>query len=377
LQEKTGFDKSSTVFALRSERPIVYPLNLAGGFMTRVAIVGATGYTGVELVRILSAHPKAEITLITSRQHVGVSLAHIFPAMAGRVDLQCEDYALDRLAQRADIVFMALPHQLPMTLVPEILQRGKRVIDLSADFRFNDAAAYESAYQPHTAKELLNETIYGLSEVYSERIRSARVVGNPGCYPTSILLPLIPLVREGMLDLTTIVADSKSGVSGAGRSPSLTTHFCEVNESFKPYKVAAHRHNPEIDAVLSDQARKPVHVTFVPHLIPMSRGMQSTIYAAGKTPLREQHIQDCLTSYYAGRPFVRLRSGGVAPDTLHVKGTNFCDIGFKVDPVNNRVILMSAIDNLVKGASGQAVQNMNIMLGLDERTGLTPMPFVL
>jgi N-acetyl-gamma-glutamyl-phosphate reductase len=345
--------------------------------MTRVAIVGATGYTGAELVRILSAHPQAEVTLITSRQHVGVRLERIFPAMAGLVDLQCEDYALDQLAERADIVFMALPHQLPMALVPGILQRGKRVIDLSADFRFNDAAAYESAYQPHTAKELLDETVYGLSEVYSERIRSARLVGNPGCYPTSVLLPLIPLVRERLLDLGTIVADSKSGVSGAGRSPSLTTHYCEVNESFKPYKVAGHRHNPEIDAVLSDQARQPVHVTFVPHLIPMSRGMQTTIYAAGKSPLREQDIQDCFASYYTDRPFVRLRSAGLPPDTLHVKGTNYCDIGFKVDPVNNRVILMSAIDNLVKGASGQAVQNMNIMLGLDERTGLSPMPFVL
>jgi N-acetyl-gamma-glutamyl-phosphate reductase len=345
--------------------------------MTRVAIVGATGYTGAELVRILSAHPKAQVTLITSRQHVGVCLENIFPAMAGLVDLQCEDYSLDQLAERADVVFMALPHQLPMTLVPEILKRGKRVIDLSADFRFNDAAAYESAYQPHTAKELLDETVYGLSEVYSERIRSARLVGNPGCYPTSVLLPLIPLVREKLLDLSTIVADSKSGVSGAGRSPSLTTHYCEVNESFKPYKVAGHRHNPEIDAVLSDQARQPVHVTFVPHLIPMSRGMQTTIYATANTRVRDQDIQDCIASHYAGRPFVRLRSAGLAPDTLHVKGTNYCDIGFKVDPVNNRVILMCAIDNLVKGASGQAVQNMNIMLGLDERTGLSLMPFAL
>ena len=345
--------------------------------MTRVAIVGATGYTGAELVRILSGHPQVDVTLVTSRQHIGVRLERIFPAMAGLVDLVCEEYSLDQLAGRVDVVFMALPHQLPMALVPEILQRGKRVIDLSADFRFNDARAYESVYQPHTAKELLLETVYGLSEVYPERIRTARLVGNPGCYPTSILLPVVPLIKEGLLDLKTIVADCKSGVSGAGRSPSLTTHFCEVNESFKPYKVAEHRHNPEIDAVLSDQARQPVHVTFVPHLIPMSRGMQTTIYAAGKIRLREQDIEDCFASYYAGRHFVRLRSTGSPPDTLHVKGTNYCDIGFQLDPINNRLILMSAIDNLVKGAAGQAVQNLNIMLGLDERTGLSPKPFVL
>jgi N-acetyl-gamma-glutamyl-phosphate reductase len=345
--------------------------------MTRVGIVGATGYAGAELVRILTGHPQVELTILTSRQFAGVKFDEVYPAMRGRVNLVCEELAVAKVCDRTDIVFTALPHQLPMALVPEFVKRKVRVVDLSADFRFNDAAVYESAYQPHTALDLLDKAVYGLSEIYFEGIRSAILIGNPGCYPTSVLLPLIPLVKEGLLDLNTLIVDSKSGVSGAGRSLSLSSHFCEANESLKAYKVGVHRHNPEMEAILSREANQQVNLTFVPHLVPMSRGMLTTIYATPVAPMKSEDIIHCLASAYSGHPFIRLCSEERVPDTIHVKGTNFCDIGFKLDERTHRLILISAIDNLVKGAAGQAVQNMNIMLGLDETTGLDPIPHPL
>jgi N-acetyl-gamma-glutamyl-phosphate reductase len=345
--------------------------------MIRAAVAGGTGYAGAELIRILTGHPGVTLTLITSRQFAGRRFDGVFPAMAGRVDLVCEELNEDRMCAAADVVFTALPHKLPMRIAPEVLKRGRRVIDLSADFRFNDASAYEKAYQPHAAGHLLKEAVYGLTEVYTPEIRAARLVGNPGCYPTSVLLPLVPLVKAGLLDLESIVADSKSGVSGAGRSPSPTVHYCEVAESFKAYKVAAHRHTPEMEAVLSREAGRPVAITFVPHLVPMSRGMLTTMYARPAGTLTAQMVQDCLAAFYRGRPFVRLRPPGMPPDTLHVRGTNCCDIGFVLDDRNRRLILMSAIDNLGKGAAGQAVQNMNLMFGLDETAGLNQVPFAL
>jgi N-acetyl-gamma-glutamyl-phosphate reductase len=328
-------------------------------------------------VRLLTGHPGVRLTMITSRQFAGQRFDRIFPALANRVDLVCEDLNDERICEAADVVFTALPHKLPMNIVPEILKRGRRVVDLSADFRFNDAAVYEKAYQPHTASHLLKDAVYGLAEVYASQIRSANLVGNPGCYPTSVLLPLVPLVKAGLVDLEGIIADSKSGVSGAGRSPSLTVHYCEVTESFKAYKVAVHRHNPEMEAVLSREAGRPVSITFVPHLVPMSRGMLTTLYARASGSLSAQMVQDCLESFYRQRPFVRLRPAGAPPDTLHVRGTNFCDIGFTIDARNHRLILMAAIDNLGKGAAGQAVQNMNLMFGLDETTGLNQVPAAL
>jgi N-acetyl-gamma-glutamyl-phosphate reductase len=345
--------------------------------MIRAAVAGATGYAGAEIVRILTGHPGVQLTMITSRQFVGQRFDRVFPALAGCVDLACEELNDERICEAADVVFTALPHKLPMNVAPEVLKRGRKVIDLSADFRFNDADVYEKVYQPHTARHLLKEAVYGLAEVYTSQIRSARLIGNPGCYPTSVLLPLVPLVKAGLLDLESIVADSKSGVSGAGRSPALTAHFCEVSESFKAYKVAGHRHNPEMEAVLSLEAGRPVSITFVPHLVPMSRGMLTTLYARPSGPLSAQMVQDCLESFYRERPFVRLRPPGAPPDTLHVRGTNYCDIGFVIDERNRRLILMAAIDNLGKGAAGQAVQNMNLMFGLDETAGLSQIPAVL
>jgi len=345
--------------------------------MIRVAIIGATGYAGAELVRILSAHPEVELMVLTSRQFAGARFDQVYPAFNGLIDLVCEAYSQDRICDRADVVFMALPHRLPMSFVPELIAREKKVIDLSADFRFNDATIYETAYQEHTAKELLASAVYGLSEIYAEQIGKATLIGNPGCYPTSVLLPLIPLLKKGLLDPSTLIADSKSGVSGAGRSLALASHYCEANESFKPYKVAVHRHNPEMDAILSREARKPVSITFVPHLVPMTRGMLTTIYATPAASLQARDVTDCYAAAYSQRPFIRLCSQDRLPDTLFVRGTNYCDIGFKLDERNNRLILISAIDNLVKGAAGQAVQNMNIMMGFDETAGLLSVPYPL
>lgn len=345
--------------------------------MIRVAVVGATGYAGAELVRILSMHPEVELAVLTSRQHAGKRFAAIYPAMETLCELVCEGFDAERIQSQADIAFLALPHKLPMAIAPDLLAAGVRVVDLSADFRFTSQKRYESAYQPHTAPDTLAKSVYGLTEVYREQIAAADLVGNPGCYPTTVLLPLVPLLRAGLVDADGLVADAKSGVSGAGRSPSLTTHFCEVHESYKPYKVAAHRHNPEMDEVLSREADRPVHITFVPHLVPMSRGMLTTIYARLDPSASEEAVLDCLRSFYDPAPFVRVCSDQRIPDTRFVRGTNFCDIGVRVDSANHRLIVMAAIDNLVKGAAGQAVQNMNLMLEIDEACGLLPSPYPL
>ena len=345
--------------------------------MIRVAVVGATGYAGAELVRILCRHPDAELTVLTSRQFAGVRFEKVYPALTGFVDHVCEELDPDKLCDRADVVFLALPHKLPMELAPSIVNRNKKVIDLSADFRFRNVPVYETAYQPHTARELSEKAVYGLSEIYFDEIRQADLIGNPGCYPTSVLLPLIPLVKENIMDLGTLVADSKSGVSGAGRSLAATSHFCEVHESFKAYKVAQHRHNPEMEEVLSREAGKAIALTFVPHLIPISRGMLTTIYANLIQDVDEQEVRDRIDAFYAGREFVRVCPAGRIPDTRNVRGTNFCDIGIVIDRHAKRMVLISAIDNLVKGAAGQAVQNMNIMFGLEETRGLMQVPLPL
>jgi N-acetyl-gamma-glutamyl-phosphate reductase len=343
--------------------------------MIRAGVVGATGYAGAELVRLLAGHPEVALSVLTSRQFAGVRFDAVYPAMTGMVDSTCEPLSLERLIDACDVVFTALPHKIPMSIIPDLVENQKRVVDLSADFRFQDAALYEAAYQPHEAKQLLKTAVYGLCEIYFDALGGATLVGNPGCYPTSTLLPLVPLLKDNMLKTDTIIVDSKSGVSGAGRSLSIGSHFCETNESFKAYKVAVHRHNPEIDAILTREAGQEISVTFVPHLVPMTRGMFTTIYAVPRKNLTEEAIRSCLTSYYAGHPFVRIVGPARVPDTRHVRGTNFCDIGFTIDGPRQRIILTAAIDNLVKGAAGQAVQNMNIMFGLDEGAGLLNVPF--
>lgn len=339
--------------------------------MVRVGIIGATGYAGAELVKILNAHPEVELTAITSRQYAGVPFTDVYPALTGRTDLVCEDFELESFCDKTDIVFTALPHKLPMEIIPKLLKRGKKVIDLSADFRFDNVATYEEVYQAHTAKDLFGESVYGLCEVYSEAIKHSSLIGNPGCYPTTVLLALIPLLRQKMIETRNIIADSKSGVSGAGRSLALTTHFCEANEAFKAYKIDGHRHRPEMEEVLSKESGESINLTFIPHLLPLNRGMLSTLYTTTTGDFSTEDIYNCLASFYKGRPFVRLFPDTKRPpDVKYVQNTNYCDIGFHLNTKTRRLVLISVIDNLVKGASGQAVQNMNIMLGIDETTGL-------
>ncbi|MBC2714264.1 MAG: N-acetyl-gamma-glutamyl-phosphate reductase [Desulfobacteraceae bacterium] len=343
--------------------------------MIRVGVVGATGYAGAELVRIIAGHPDASLTVLTSRQYAGEPFETIYPAMKGLIDLNCEVFDNNSICSKTDVIFLALPHKLPMAFVPDLLKNGKKIIDLSADFRFSDPATYEAVYQLHTSKDLLSQSVYGLSEVFTDQIKNADLVGNPGCYPTSVILPLYPLLKSDLIDVSTIIADSKSGASGAGRSLSLATHICEITESFKAYKVTGHRHKPEMDEILTAAAGKPVDITFIPHLLPMSRGMESTIYAGLKKSVTPDEIHNCLADFYSGCPFVRIYDHGIATDTANVRGTNFCDIGFVLEKDKDRIIMMSVIDNLVKGASGQAVQNMNLMLGMDETVGLKAMPY--
>lgn len=338
--------------------------------MINVGIAGASGYTGVELVKLISNHPEADLKVITSNSYTGQSLTQIFPAMAGFENLVCRDLDIASLSSEVDVMFLALPHKVSMAHAPELIKHNIKVIDLSADYRFENPDFYEAAYQKHTSKDLLKESVYGLCELYEEKIKSARVIGNPGCYPTSILLPLVPLIKEGLISARGIVSDSKSGVSGAGRSLSLGTHYSEVNESFCAYKVGNHRHTPEINEILSLSAGQNVDITFTPHLLPLTRGMLSTIYTTVLDHVDVQMIRNAFESYYAEKPFVRILPAGLYPAISHVRNTNRCDFGYHFDEKNRQLILISAIDNLLKGAAGQAVQNMNILFGIPEDTGL-------
>lgn len=339
--------------------------------MLRVAIAGASGYTGFELVRILSQHPEAQLNMITSRGQAGQRLDEFYPALRKHCDLTFQEPDPDALASRADLVFTALPHQAAMDLVPELLNRGLRVIDLSADYRFRDPGVYEEWYQPHKTPELLSEAVYGLPELYRDSIKGARLVGNPGCYPTSIILAAAPLLRNALILPRTLIADSKSGVSGAGRGVSLGVHFCEVSEGFRAYKVAQHRHTPEIEQELSLLAGEQIRISFTPHLVPMNRGILSTVYASLKDGVTPDDVDQAFGSFYEDARFVRLCGKKELPTTHQVRGSNYCDLAWRVDGRTGRVIVISVIDNLTRGASGQAVCNMNLMSGLPEDTGLT------
>jgi len=338
--------------------------------MIKVGIAGASGYTGVELVKLISNHPTARLETITSSSYKGKPFTDIFPSMRGFEELICEELDAKKLSGRVDLMFLALPHKVSMAYAAPLIAQGIKVIDLSADFRFSNPEAYEKSYQVHRDKDLLSESVYGLSEIYRDQIKTARIIGNPGCYPTTILLALLPLIREKLIHLDGIISDSKSGVSGAGRSLSLSTHYCEANESFTPYKIGNHRHTPEIEEILSIHAEKQINITFVPHLVPVLRGMVSTIYGQACQSVQLTDIQQAYQKWYTNEPFVRLLPKGCFPAMSHVKGTNCCDIGCHLDSDTGRIILVSAIDNLLKGAAGQAVQNMNIMFGLADETGL-------
>jgi N-acetyl-gamma-glutamyl-phosphate reductase len=325
------------------------------------------------MVRLLSQHPQVKINAVTSERSAGQPLDRLFPTLLPRHNILLEPLQPENIVRKADFIFTALPHKEAMEVIPFFLENKKRVVDLSADFRFKDRGLYEKWYQKHSAPKLLASAVYGLPELNRAKIKSARLVANPGCYPTSALIPLLPLVQEGLIAPDSIIVDSKSGVSGAGRSANVTSLFCEVSESFKAYSVARHRHQPEIEEQLSLTAKKPLGITFVPHLVPMNRGILSTIYTDLKKPLTLEAVKAVFKKYYEKETFVRIFPEGMLPQTGWVRGSNYCDLGFVLDG-RKKLIIISAIDNLVKGAAGQAIQNMNIMLGIKEDTALEQIP---
>lgn len=342
--------------------------------MYRAAVIGASGYTGAELLRILVAHPRVEICAVTSRQHSGQPIDEVFPSLRGFCHQVCEPLDIAAISQRADIVMTALPHKSAMEVVPGFLDAGCRVIDLSADYRLHRQTEYERWYQEHSSPELLAEAVYGLPERYRENIREARLVANPGCYPTSVILALAPLLEKRLVDCERLIIDSKSGASGAGRSLKQGSLFCEIHDTFKAYGVGAHRHTPEIEQELGLAAGQSLQVSFTPHLIPVSRGILSTCYADLVERRTSAELLELYHRAYAAEPFIRVLPEGQLPDIAMLRGTNLCDIGLVADPRTGRVIVVAAIDNLVKGAAGQAVQNLNLLAGFPEDLGLRFVP---
>jgi N-acetyl-gamma-glutamyl-phosphate reductase len=335
--------------------------------MVRVAILGATGYTALELMKLLLRHPEVEITTLTSRQEGNPHVASVHPALNGRLDLRLEDLGSIAVASRADCVFSCLPHGVTATLAPNLLSTGVKVIDFSADYRLNDPETFQQWYgDKHPDPDRLGKVVYGLPELFREEISRAQLVANPGCYPTSAILPLAPLVKAGLIDPTDIIVDSKSGVSGAGRVPKLIWHFPECNESVSAYNIGRHRHTPEIEQIIGRASGKTVNLIFTPHLIPMDRGILSTTYSKPIGEVTEAKLFETLRQAYADEPFVRVVDH--LPGTKDTTDTNFCDITVRL--VRGRVLTISCLDNLIKGASGAAVQNFNLMHGFAETTAL-------
>jgi N-acetyl-gamma-glutamyl-phosphate reductase len=343
--------------------------------MIKVGVVGAGGYAGATLIRILLQHPQAQIVWLMSEEaHKGKKISELYPHFAGEIDMVCQTLDdLDKNLAAVDLIFLALPHGIALNYVPKMIKAGKKVIDLGADYRFHDEAVFKKWYNiDHPDKAILAEAVFGLPEIYKEQIKKARLIGNPGCYPTASTLGLAPLVKNKLVDLKSLVVDAKSGVSGAGRGVSLKVHFCERNNGVAAYAVNNHRHMGEISYQIGLIAGEPVNVTFVPHLMPMDRGILATIYGKFRIPNSEFRIAELIKLYkdfYKDAPFVRIYESG-EPCTKYVAGTNYCDIGLSINQESQTIIVMSAIDNLVKGAAGQAVQNMNLISGLEETTGL-------
>ena len=340
----------------------------------KVAIVGASGYSGEVLVQLLLNHPHAELTAVTSRQNAGQTLAQVFPKFASHPKsrtLRFVEPNAELLAQQAEVVFLALPHGVAAEFAIPLLADGCTVIDLSADFRLKSAEIYKEFYaHDHPAPELLKKSVYGLPEIYRDEIKKSQLIASPGCYPTSILLPVIPLLKTGLIKSAGIIADSMSGVSGAGRKAEVDYLFCECNESVRPYGVPKHRHLSEIEEQLSFAAGTKVVIQFTPHLIPVNRGILTTLYLEPTDKASAECIAACYAKAYATEPFVRLLEGKALPDTKNVTGTNVCEIAWRLDPRTGRLIVMSAEDNVVKGASGQAVQSLNLLAGWPETSGL-------
>ena len=335
----------------------------------KTGIVGGTGYTGVELLRLLAGHPEAELSIITSRSEAGREVADLFPNLRGYLDIRFTEPDPGALGG-CDVVFFATPNGTAMTLAPQLLDAGVRIIDLAADFRLKRTAEWEAWYGiPHACPGLLEEAVYGLTEINRDAIREARLVANPGCYPTAVQLGFLPLIEQRVIDIDHLVADAKSGVSGAGRKAATGTLLCEASENFKAYAVAGHRHLPEIRQGLEQAAGQPVGLTFVPHLTPMIRGIHATLYAQLRDPDRD--LQALYEARYGNEPFIDVLPAGAHPETRSVSGANQCRIAVHQPQKGGVVVILSVIDNLVKGAAGQAVQNMNVMFGLDETSGLS------
>ena len=343
--------------------------------MIKVGIIGATGYAGGELVRILTGHREAEIKWYGSRSYIDKKYADVYQNMFQIIDAVCMDDNMDELAEQVDVIFTATPQGLCASLVSEDVLSKVKIIDLSADFRIKDVSVYEKWYGiQHKSPRFIEEAVYGLCEINREDVRKARLVANPGCYTTCSILTAYPLAKEGLIDMSTLIIDAKSGTSGAGRGAKLPNLYCEVNENIKAYGVAAHRHTPEIEEQLGYAAGEQVVLNFTPHLVPMNRGILATEYAKLVKNVTYQEIKAVYDTYYADEKFVRVLDEGIYPETKWVEGSNYVDINFKIDDRTGRIIMMGAIDNLVKGAAGQAVQNMNLMFGLKESEGLELVP---
>ena len=343
--------------------------------MVKAGIIGATGYAGGELVRLLTAHREAEIVWYGSRSYIDKKYADVYRNMFRIVDADCMDDNMEELSEQADVIFTATPQGLCASLVNEDILSKVKIIDLSADFRIKDVSVYEQWYGiRHQSPRFIQEAVYGLCEVNREEVKKARLVANPGCYTTCSILTAYPLAKEGLIDMETLIIDAKSGVSGAGRGAKVPNLYCEVNESIKAYGVASHRHTPEIEEQLGYAAGEKVVLNFTPHLVPMNRGILVTEYAKLKRETDYEEVKAIYDRYYGEERFIRVLEKGVCPETRWVEGSNYVDIGFQIDPRTGRIILMGAIDNLVKGAAGQAVQNMNLMFGLKESEGLEIVP---
>lgn len=341
----------------------------------KVGIIGATGYAGEELVRLLLQRDDTEIIWYGSKSYEGQKYASVYPNMFRFVEASCKGDDMEKLADEADVIFTATPQGYCASLINEAILSKTKVIDLSADFRIKDVDIYEQWYKiRHQSPQFMEEAVYGLPEVNRENIKNARLVANPGCYPTCSFLTVYPMVKEKIIDGNTLIIDAKSGTSGAGRGAKTDNLYCEVNENMKAYGVASHRHTPEIEEQLSYAAGEKITISFTPHLVPMNRGILVTAYGSLKKDVTEKEVREIYEAYYKDEYFVRILEDGMVPQTRFVEGSNFADVNFKLDKRTGRIVMMGAIDNLVKGAAGQAVQNMNLMFGLLENTGLKQLP---
>ena len=343
--------------------------------MIKVGIIGATGYAGGELVRILMGHKEAEIVWYGSRSYIDQKYADVYRNMFQIVDAKCMDDNIEALADQVDVIFTATPQGFLASVINENILGKTKIVDLSADFRIKDVKVYEKWYGiEHKSPQFIEEAVYGLCEVNRDKVKGARLIANPGCYTTCSILTAYPLAKEGIIDMRTLIVDAKSGTSGAGRGAKVPNLFCEVNENMKAYGVASHRHTPEIEEQLGYASGENVTISFTPHLVPMNRGILAPEYATLKKDVTGEEVKAIYDKYYADEKFVRVLDEGVCPETKWVEGSNYVDIGFKLDPRTNRIVMMGAIDNLVKGAAGQAVQNMNLLFGLPESEGLELVP---